>query len=178
VSGDQIDRLDREGGNIRVQRVSATERRGRVHSSTVTVAILKSDIADIALYQKRQEKDFEIEWFNGTVGAGGQFRNKTATSIRLKHKPTGIVQTAQTRSRENSHQAALAAMHRTLDDAMEAQAHNQANAVRRSQIGSGMRASEKRRTFRFQEDTAIDHLTGKTARASEVMKGKLDLLWN
>ena len=169
--------LEHEAGNIRVQRVPRTERQGRVHTSTVTVAVLGSAAADLSRYQRRSDADLDLEWFNGTVGAGGQKHNKTATCARLRHRPTGIVRTAQTRSRENSLKLAKEALFKDLDEAMEAKAHGHVNGLRKAQIGSGRRAAEKRRTFRFQDDQATDHVTGQTARAGDVMRGRLDLLW-
>lgn len=154
-----------------------TERQGRVHTSTVTVAVLAPSSVDLSAYRRRSADDFELEWFSGTIKAGGQKHNKTANCLRLRHKPTGFVQTAQTRSRENSAKLAFAAIHRALDDAAAAAEHGHTNGVRKAQIGSGQRGAQKRRTFRFQEDKVVDHMTGKAARAAEIMKGRFDLLW-
>lgn len=98
------------------------------------MAVLKSDLVEVAVYAQRRKADFSIEWFNGTVGAGGQHRNKTANSIWLCHRPTGLTQTAQTRSRENSFSLAMAQMHRNLDAEMAAAAAGQVNAVRRRRL--------------------------------------------
>lgn len=178
VSGGGADSLDGEGGGVRVQRVPKSERQGRVHTSTVTVAVLDPSETDAGPYGLREARDFELEWYSGTVKAGGQKHNKTATCLRLRHKPTGFVQTAQTRSRGNSSKLAFSAINKALDEAAETADHGRRNGLRKGQIGSGMRAGEKRRTFRFQDDRAVDHLTGKSARAADVMQGRLDLLWD
>lgn len=118
-----------------------------------------------------------MEWFNGTTKAGGQHHQKNATCCRLIHLPTNITRTAQTRSRENSQQLAMAALSADLDRLMLSTQAAAANCLRRSHVGSGARGAEKRRTWRFQEDSVSDHVTGKRARATEVMGGRFDLLW-
>lgn len=170
------DRLDREAGAVRVQRVPRTERNGRVHSSTVTVAVLKPGVeADLSAFGRRDDSDFRVEWYNGTVKAGGQHHQKNATCCRITHLPTGIVRTAQTRSRENSLRLAMEAIHADLDRQAAAIGHRAQNDTRRAQVGSGERA-DKRRTFRFRDDRAVDHVTGKTASCAKVMAGRFDLL--
>ena len=143
----------------------------------MTVAVLDPADGDVGPFARRSAQDFELEWYSGTVKAGGQKHNKTATCLRLRHRPTGFVQTAQTRSRENSSKLAFAAINKALDEAASSVEHSRRNGLRKAQIGPGLRAGEKRRTFRFQDDRAVDHITGKSARATDVMKGKLDLLW-
>lgn len=177
MTGDRVELLDQEAGNIRIQRIPRTEKRGRVHTSTVTVAVLGDQVVDLSPYRSRSERDFEVEWFGGTIGAGGQKHNKTFNCARLKHLPTGIVRTAQTRSRKNSYAEAMAAICVDLDQAMEEAARGHDNGLRKAQIGSGKRAAEKRRTFRFQEDRAIDHEAGTSAQARRVMRGQIDDLW-
>ena len=178
VEGQRLDRIDAEGGAQRLQRVPPTEKKGRVHSSTVTVAVLRpSASAGLGPWSKRSSSDFKMDWFNGTTKAGGQHHQKNATCCRLTHLPTGLVRTSQTRSRENSQKLAMEALLGDLDQ-MELGAHaNAQNGIRKSQVGNGERAMEKRRTWRFQEDTVIDHETGKKALASKAMAGKIDLLW-
>jgi peptide chain release factor 1 len=143
----------------------------------VTVAVIGDDAkGDVSAYLMRSSGDFRVEWFNGTVKAGGQHHQKNANCCRLTHLPTGIVKTAQTRSRDNSQRLAQAAMEVELDR-MVAEGNGRAvNGVRRAQVGSGMRG-DKRRTYRFQEDTVTDHASGRRARASDVMAGRFDLLW-
>lgn len=170
--------MDNEAGGHRLQRIPPTERKGRVHSSSVTVAVFDGDqVTDGGDYAKRADKDFRIEWYNGTVKAGGQHHQKNATCCRLTHIPTGLVRTSQTRSRKGSYQLAMDSMNSELDRLVASGEHQAKNARRRSQMGSGERSSEKRRTWRFQADEVIDSITGKSMTATEAVKGKLHLLW-
>jgi peptide chain release factor 1 len=154
--------------------VPPTERSGRVHSSTVTVAVL-DQTAKPNIYSQRSDEDFSIEWYSGS-GAGGQHRNKHQNSCRMTHVPTGIVKSAQTRSRENSQQAAKMALCAELDKLAGTAAGEAVNGIRRAHVGSGER-SDKRRTIRFQADQVVDHTTGKRMTADEYMKGGMDKLW-
>jgi len=163
--------LDNEPGGHRIQRVPPTERKGRVHTSTVTVAVLDPSIAQTAI----QDRDLRVEWYSGT-GAGGQYRNKHQNSCRITHIPTGIQATAQCRSRENSYTEARAAIEQRVLGAHTEQVMGQRARDRRDQVGSGMRG-DKRRTYRFQDDTVQDHVTGAKSRASAVMRGYFEALW-
>ena len=171
VEGQNLAPLSNEPGGHRIQRIPPTERRGRVHTSTVTVAVTDPAVPQIQIL----EQDLEIEWYSGT-GAGGQHRNKHQNSCRIRHRPTGIVATAQCRSRENS----LVEARATLDQRVREQVltqHDQAQAqYRREQVGSGQRG-DKVRTYRFQDDRVQDHVTGRRARVTDVMRGQFDLLW-
>src|SRR5687768_9355475 len=93
--------LENEAGGHRIQEVSPTEKRGRVHTSTITVAILDHDATTNDIYSKRADDDFKIEWFSGT-GKGGQHRNRHMNSCRLIHLPTGLKQERQGRHRESN----------------------------------------------------------------------------
>lgn len=148
-----------------------TERKGRVHTSTVTVAVLTEQNNDSEV----KDTDLKIEWYSGS-GAGGQHRNKHQNSCRLTHLPTGIVKTAQTRSRDNSYAEARSALIQEIERIRKADEETKLNSTRRTQIGSGMRG-DKRRTYRFQDDQVVDHVTGKKARCSKIMNGNFDLLW-
>lgn len=169
-----LDVFRTEGGGHRVQRIPPNEKRGRVHSSTVTVAVLEEQSQD-QMYLQRNPEHFAISFFSGT-GPGGQNRNKVQACARIVHLPTGMVRTAQTRSRENSVKMAMDALFADLDAAGAYEQRNATNSTRASQMGSGMRG-DKRRTYRSQEDMVTDHETGKRARMSDVMKGKMDALW-
>jgi peptide chain release factor 1 len=176
VVGDGASAFDSEAGGHRIQRVPSTERRGRVHSSTVTVAVLGGgSAADLSRYRKRSEDDFEVQWFSGS-GAGGQNRNKVMACCRIRHLPTGLVRTAQTRSRENSQRLAMEAMLAELDRAVDSAAQAATNVQRRDQVGSGER-SDRRRLWAFQRDVVEDYRTGRRTRCSDAMKGRLDSLW-
>lgn len=145
-----------------------------MHSSTVTVAVL--NLGGPAAAEAFRESDVAVEFYGGTTGAGGQHRNKCQTAARLTHRPTGLVRTAQTRSRRTSLALAMDALREAVcrrQDGLEAE---RSNAERRLQIGSAAKA-DKRRTYRFQEDAVVDHLTGRRARLSDVMAGGFERLW-
>lgn len=173
VQGADLSGLDNEPGGHRIQRVPPTERKGRVHTSTVTVAVIDRD-EEIGSSTIPQD-DLKIEWYSGT-GAGGQHRNKHQNSCRITHLPSGIVATAQCRSRQNSYEEAMAAIQHRVDTEFKRQYNSNIASNRRQQVGSGMRG-DKIRTYRFQDDSVQDHLTNKRANCSSVLKGNFDLLW-
>lgn len=152
-----------------------TERRGRVHTSTVTVAVIDPETRFVGPWDNRRDADFEVQWFSGT-GKGGQHRNKHQNSCRLIHKPTGTVETRQGRERVSNYNDAKAALLATLD-AMGRDVASGALAVkRRAMVGSGQRG-DKVRTIRVQADEAVDHRTSRRIRASEYLTGGMDKLW-
>ncbi len=167
--------LDNEPGGHRIQRVPPTERKGRVQTSTVTVAVINATIKCNTLADRRDESDFKVEWFSGT-GAGGQHRNKHQNSCRLTHIPTGLEQVAQTRSRTSSHFEAKNNLVALLDNLAAAQHNAVVSKDRKQQVGTGMRG-DKIRTYRFQDNMVTDHITGKSAPCDKVLKGKFNLLW-
>lgn len=167
--------MDAESGGHRVQRVASTDKRGRVHSSTVTVAVLEGHTALPATTQARPDSEFRIVWFSGT-GAGGQHRNKHQNSARITHLPTGLVRTAQTRSRENSKAEAMSALNAELDRVAFERARGGLNSIRRDQVGSGER-SDRRRVWAFQRDVVEDLVTGRSARCRDALNGGMDRLW-
>lgn len=166
--------LENESGGHRIQRVPPTERKGRVHTSTVTVAVLQSAKANAN--QKIKETDLRTEWFSGT-GAGGQHRNKHQNSCRLTHIPTGVTVTSQQRKRKQSYDTAFKELERRLENTAQHAASKAVADTRRQQTGSGMRA-DKIRTYRFQDDQVKDHQTNKSTKTSRVMRGKFDELWH
>lgn len=143
-----------------------------MHTSTVTVTVL-ANTDDVSV--QGGVSNLRVEWYSGS-GAGGQHRNRHQNSCRITHVPTGTVRKAETRSRESSLRAARTALEEALAAAAGSEAHQAQNSIRRAQVGSGMRG-DKRRTYRFQEDSVVDHVTGRRARCSEVMRGAFDLLW-
>lgn len=152
------------------------DKRGRVHSSTVTISVLGGGKPDIDRPASlREDHHFVLEWYSGS-GAGGQHRNKHMNSARLKHLPTGLLVTSQQRKRPNSEAAARSDMEGRLDGLLAADGHNAVNIDRSGQIGTGARA-DKRRTYRFQEGIVVDHVSGRSAEIKKVMRGDFHLLW-
>jgi peptide chain release factor 1 len=147
-----------------------------VHTSSVTVSITNPELTINSTYSKISDNDFRVEWFSGT-GSGGQHRNKKQTSCRVIHIPTNMIETAQTRSREQSFKIAKNSIINRLNKNFENSINDLQSNIKRSQIGSGMRG-DKIRTYRFQDDYVIDHNSGKRVQCSKVMKGYFNLLWN
>ncbi len=174
VEGVDLSGLEHEAGGHRIQRVPPTERKGRVHTSTVTVAVIDRIEANRA--SSIPESDLKIEWYSGT-GAGGQHRNKHQNSARVTHLPTGIVATAQCRSRQNSLAEAMENIQKQVDNIRQNQYNSNIASNRRAQVGSGMRG-DKIRTYRFQDDVVQDHNTGRKGSVKKVLNGHFDLLWN
>lgn len=139
----------------------------------MTVAILDENKE---IQSKIKDSDILVEWFNGTIGAGGQNHQKTQNCARITHLPTGIVRTGQTRSRKNSFKIAMDALEEDIKNIEIDNKKKAFNSIRKNQIGTGQRG-DKIRTYRFQDDIVTDHNTGKTAKASKIMKGHFDLLW-
>jgi peptide chain release factor 1 len=164
-------RLKFERGVHRVQRVPATESSGRIHTSTVTVAVLpEAEDVDI----KVEEKDIRVDVYRSS-GPGGQGVNTTDSAVRLTHLPTGLVVTCQDeRSQIKNRAKALRVLKaRLLERAQEEQAAAIA-ADRRSQVGTGER-SERIRTYNFPQTRVSDHRVGLTLhQLPSVMEGDLD----
>ena len=172
IQGDgAYSRLKFESGVHRVQRVPETESGGRIHTSTVTVAVLPEvDEVDFAL----NPADIEMQVFRSS-GAGGQHINKTSSAVRLIHKPSGmVVECQQERSQFQNRDRAMQILRSRL---YEEKVREQADAVtsqRRSQVGTGMR-NERIRTYNFPQGRLTDHRVGLTLyRLDSVMNGDID----
>lgn len=147
-----------EAGVHRVQRIPTTEKRGRIHTSTATVSVLP-ELEDIDLHINPQDIAFEA--FRAG-GHGGQNVNKVSTAVRLKHKPTGIVVTAQTeRFQAQNRQIAMELLRSKLWEMEIEKQHSEITSLKSTQIGRGMRA-EKIRTYNFPQDRMTDHRLGKS----------------
>lgn len=163
-----------EAGGHRVQRVPPNEKRGRVHTSTVTCSVLSGERRS-SIYDQRHENDFGYRWFSGT-GKGGQHRNKHQNCLELTHLPTGLKRSAQGRSREANERECMEAIHSALDAMRDGRGAFETNSVRAQQIGSGMRG-DKRRTYRFQDDSIHDHETNRKTTCKRFMRGDIESLW-
>lgn len=148
-----------------------TERKGRVHTSTVTVAVIDPIVQEVTY----KNTDFTIDWFSGT-GAGGQHRNKHQNSCRITHVPSGLVTTAQCRSRVNSQEQAMSAMLEQLKGGARHEQRIVTAQDRKQQVGSGMRG-DKIRTIRFQDNLVTDHISNKRMSADRYMRGYMNELW-
>lgn len=146
-------KLKFESGVHRVQRVPITESQGRVHTSTVTVAVLpEATEIDIDI----NESDLEIDTYRSS-GAGGQHVNKTESAIRITHKPTGIVVACQEeRSQLKNREKAMHYLKNKLFDFYQSQADKEYAEKRKVQVGTGDR-SEKIRTYNFPQNRVTDH---------------------
>ena len=172
LSGDRVyAKMKFESGVHRVQRVPETESQGRVHTSTVTVAVLQ-EVEDVEL--ELNPADLRIDVFRSS-GAGGQHINKTSSAIRVTHIPTGMVVECQDeRSQYKNKDRALAVLRARLFAKAQAEQDAQVAAERRTQVGSGDR-SEKIRTYNFPQSRLTDHRIGFSLyRLEDVMNGDLD----
>ncbi len=164
-------RLKYESGVHRVQRVPETESGGRIHTSTVTVAVMP-EVEDVDVVI--DEKDIRIDVMRAS-GNGGQCVNTTDSAVRLTHYPTGIVVYSQTeKSQLQNKDKAFALLRAKLYDLELQKQHDEEAELRRSQIGTGDR-SEKIRTYNFPQSRCTDHRIGLTTHNLEgVLDGDLD----
>jgi peptide chain release factor 1 len=152
------DELQNEGGVHRVQRVPKTEKQGRVHTSTVSIAVL--------LKPKKTEfsispSDLEISTYKAS-GPGGQYVNKTESAVRIVHKPSGLVVTSQSeRNQLQNKEAAMALLSARLLQKREEDDLSKLTEERREQIGWAKRA-EKTRTYNFPQNRLTDHRINKS----------------
>ena len=165
-------RLKYESGVHRVQRVPATESQGRIHTSTVTVAVLpEAEEVDVQI----DEGDLRIDVYRAS-GAGGQHVNKTESAVRITHLPTGIVVAMQEETqpaqepRQGDEDPARAACMSSSAPPL----HATRSADRKSQVGTGDR-SERIRTYNFPQGRVSDHRINLTLyKIDRVMQGDLD----
>jgi peptide chain release factor 1 len=172
VTGEKVyDLLKQEAGVHRVQRIPITEKSGRIHTSTASVAILpKLSLPQIQI----KESDLEIEFFRAG-GPGGQNVNKVETAVRIRHKPTGIVVSCQVeRSQQRNREIAMEMLKNKLWQMEQEKILGNLTEERKKQIGSQER-SEKIRTYNFPQNRVTDHRINKSwYDLDEIMEGKLD----
>ena len=172
IAGDGVyDSLKYESGVHRVQRIPKTEKAGRIHTSTASVAIMPVvEAKEVAI----NPSDIEVSFFRSS-GPGGQNVNKVETAVRLLHKPSGLVVTSQAgRGQQSNREAAMEILRSKLYEIQIKKEHGELGEMRRSQIGSGDR-SEKIRTYNFPQDRITDHRIGKKWHNLEkILGGDID----
>ena len=164
-------RFKYESGVHRVQRVPDTETQGRIHTSTVTVAVLP-EAEDVEL--EINPADLKIDTFRSS-GAGGQHINKTSSAIRVTHIPTGtVVECQDERSQHKNKDKALKVLRSRLLEIEQAKHDAEIAGQRKSQVGTGDR-SERIRTYNFPQGRVSDHRIGLTLyKIEQIMNGDLD----
>jgi len=170
-NGDVFSKMKYEAGVHRVQRIPITEKAGRIHTSTVSVAVLaipkRSEI-------KIRPDEMKVDYYRSS-GPGGQNVNKRETAVRITHLPSGIVVTSQTeRNQLQNKENALSILEAKLLERKEIEEAEKTGSNRNAQIGSAKRA-EKIRTYNFPQDRITDHRIKKSFHnIEEVMEGKMD----
>ena len=170
-SPDAYPRLKYESGVHRVQRVPETESQGRIHSSTVTVAVL-AEPEDVDI--KVSPEELRIDVFRSS-GPGGQHVNTTDSAVRITHIPTGLVVTCQDEKSQHKNKAkAMRVLRARLQEKVQEQKEQEVSEERRKQVGTGDR-SERIRTYNFPQGRVTDHRIGLTLyRIEDVLTGNLD----
>lgn len=160
-----------ETGVHRVQRVPDTESSGRVHTSTITVAVMpEAEEVDIDI----NPADIDMDVYRAS-GAGGQHVNKTSSAVRLTHRPTGVVVACQEeRSQQQNREKAMKMLMTKLYDMEVSKKHEQAAKEKHNQVGTGDR-SEKIRTYNFPQDRVTDHrINVNLSNIDSIMKGNIN----
>ena len=172
IEGDgAYSRLKYESGVHRVQRVPETESQGRIHTSTVTVAVLvEADEVEL----EKNPTDLKIDYFRAS-GAGGQHINKTESAVRITYLPTNVVVECQDeRSQHKNKDKAMKILRSRIYEAMQEEQDAKIASERKMQVGTGDR-SERIRTYNYPQGRLTDHRIGLTIyRLEDVLNGNLD----
>ena len=169
ISGAKTDIFANEAGTHSWQRVSPTERKGRVHTSLITVAVLPvPSEKEVVL----KEADLDITTFCCS-GNGGQHMQKNETAVRIVHKPTGLVVTCQNeRSQLQNKIYAMSVIRARIQEAGDKATSKSTQKQRKEQIGYGERGG-KIRTIRVKDNTVFCHATNRSKSLKEYMRGKI-----
>lgn len=168
---DLYDSLKNEAGVHRVQRIPKTEKSGRIHTSTASVAVIPEvEEREIQI----NPSDLEISFFRSS-GPGGQNVNKVETAVRILHKPSGLVVSSQAgRSQHANRQTAMNILRAKLFEQKQIEEQSKLGSLRKEQIGSAERA-EKIRTYNFPDDRITDHrINKKWHNIEEILGGNLE----
>ena len=168
-------KLRYESGGHRVQRVPQTESQGRIHTSLATVAVLP-EVEDVEI--RIDPNDLDVSFMRSS-GPGGQHVNKTSSCVRIVHKPTGItVRCQDEKSQGVNRKKAMKILRARLYEKQQKEQHQERDAMRRSQVGSGDR-NERIRTYNFPQDRITDHRIGLDVFGIEnVLMGDCDRLFD
>lgn len=174
VDGDgAYSKLKYESGVHRVQRVPTTESSGRIHTSTVTVAVLpEAEEVDVDINQN----DLRIDTYCAS-GAGGQYVNKTESAVRITHLPTGVVVTCQDeKSQLKNREKAMRVLRAKILELEQEKQRSEVAETRKNQVGTGDR-SERIRTYNFPQGRVTDHRIGLTLHKLDfILNGEIDEL--
>lgn len=172
VKGEDVyGKLKFESGTHRVQRIPATESKGRVHTSAATVAVMpKMEMEDVNI----NRSDLRIDTFRSS-GAGGQHVNKTESGIRLTHIPTGVVvECTEGRSQHSNREIAEQRLYQKIYETQKEKLRSEVAAQRKSLVGSGDR-SEKIRTYNYPQNRVTDHRIDLTLyNLDQIVEGDLE----
>ncbi|WP_031488865.1 peptide chain release factor 1 [Ureaplasma canigenitalium] len=172
ISGNEVySRMKFESGVHRVQRVPATESKGRVHTSTITVAVLpEQDEVDVTI----NPSDLRIDTYRAS-GAGGQHVNRTESAVRITHIPTGVVAACQEgKSQIENRETAMKMLRSKLWEKAQEEQNAEFSNLRRNQVGTGDR-SEKIRTYNYPQNRVTDHRINLTLnKLDQIMLGDIN----
>lgn len=172
ISGEKAKIFKKESGGVRWQRVPPTEKKGRVHTSSVTVAVL--DDNDTTSFELN-ENDLTYRAYKAS-GKGGQHRNKRDSAIEVTHVPTGITAKCDSeRSQHDNKRLARELLEYKLQQIHDEKCHSDRSAKRKKQVGTGLRG-DKIKTVQEQNGQVVNHQNGKKVSLKKYFKGRIDLL--